>query len=426
MATRRPIPMLILMTILSVLVTVPARAQTWVSTWGCRGPLSTTITTSSTFTESPLPNLSDRTLRVMAHATVGGTKVRVRLSQRFSTFALTVDAASIAIRSGNQSAIAGTATTLRFGGNASVTVPAGGDVWSDAVTLTVTAGQDLAISLHVPAVSGGTLTPTTEGGHGYTKPSYYVSGNHVLDASFTSPSTTKMVFIASEVQVLSTGKAATLVTLGDSITEGATSTLDANKDWPDLLATRITQQPGGTLSDGTAVGVLNAGIGSGRFVTSDGAGLRGLTRLGEFVAKPDVRWVTVLMGVNDISYERATADTLTKAYTEAITQTHAAGKKIIGIPILPFGGSVKDVVDDKGNNVQIAKDVNTWIRAHDKRNGVAEPSFDAVIDLEETMIDPNNRAAWALNPSLRATDKVHPNDAGYQAIANAIPLNVFN
>jgi lysophospholipase L1-like esterase len=396
--------------LLPVLGATPALAETWVSAWGGRGPLSTTITTDRTFLD-PVPDLSDRTLRVMAHLTTGGSKVRVRFSQRFSSSALEVGAAHVAVRRSGSAIVAATDRALTFDGAPSVTVPAGADVWSDPVDLAVTAGSDLAISVYVP----GAFVPTTEGGRGQLKTSYYETGNHVSAESLTRPETTRRVFVVYEVQVLSPDLAATIVALGDSITEGACSTLDANGDWPDLLSKRLLP-----VLDGTKMAVFNAGIGSGRFASSDAAGLRGLSRLDELLTLPNVAWVVILMGVNDISYERVEARFLQDAYVQAIRTAHAAGTRIMGIPILPFGHSVKDV----GNNVQVAREVNDWIRAHDKRLGASEPSFDAVIDLEDVVKDPRD-PGWALLPELTC-DGVHPNQAGYTAIANAFPLDVFD
>ena len=388
----------------------PACPAVWIPAWTGRGPLSTTITTKGT-TKDPVPTLTGRTLRLMAHLTTGGSQVRVRLSQRFSTTSLGVEAAHIAIRSTGSGIVPATDRPLAFGGSPTVTVPAGEDVWSDPVALDVSGGQDLAISLYVP----GPFVPTTEGGRGGTKTSYYKTGNLVSETSLAPASSTRSVFAAYEVQVLSQGPAATIVALGDSITEGACSAVDANGDWPDLLGARLP-----LLADGTAVAVANAGIGSGRFASSDGAGLSGLTRLDELLTLPGVRWVTVLMGVNDISYEQVSAAFLEDAYAQAISKAHAAGKKIIGIPILPFGNSTKDV----GDNKQVAQEANAWIRARDLRLGASEPSFDGVVDLESVLLDPDS-PDWALRSNLTC-DKVHPNQAGYTALANAIPLDLFD
>lgn len=393
----------------AIVVTAQAPAPTWVPAWLGRGPLSTTITTDRTFTD-PVPDLSGRTLRVMAHLTVGGSQVRVRFSQRFSATSLAIGAGHVAIRSSGSGIASGTDRALTFAGSPSALVAAGGDIWSDPVTLSVSAGQDLAISVYVP----GSFVPTTQGGRAQVKTAYHAAGNQVSAPSLTGASTTRQVFAAYEVQVLVSRPQAAIVVLGDSITEGACSAVDADGDWPDLLAARMPSLP-----DGTAVAVLNAGIGSGRFASSDGAGLRGVSRVDELVSLPGVRWVILLMGVNDISYEHVDASFLTAAYAQAIVRAHRANKQIFGIPILPFGHSIKDV----GDNKDTAQAVNRWIRDHDKRRGAAEPSFDAVIDVEGAVKDASD-PAWSLRSDLTC-DHVHPNQAGYQAMADAIPLSVF-
>ena len=288
-----PGPSIIVVLALSCgVIAVTAQAPTWVSAWIGRGPLSTTITTDHTFTD-PVPDLTGRTLRVMAHLTAGGSQVRVRLSQRFSATSLGIGAGHVAIRTRGSGIASGTDRALTFAGRSSALVAAGSDLWSDPVTLPVSAGQDLAISLYVP----GSFVPTTQGGRAQVKTAYHGAGNQVSATSLTGASTTRQVFAVYEVQVLASRPEAAIVALGDSITEGACSAVDADGDWPDRLAARMRSLP-----DGTGPAVLNAGIGSGRFASSDGAGLRGVLRLDELVSLPTVRWVMLLMGVNDISY----------------------------------------------------------------------------------------------------------------------------
>src|SRR4029079_1282336 len=136
----------------------------------------------------------------------------------------------------------GTDRALTFAGSSSAIVAAGSDLWSDPVTLTVSAGQDLAVSLYVP----GSFVPTTEGGRAQVKTAYHSAGNQVSATSLTGASTTRQVFAVYEVQVLASGPQPAIVALGDSITEGACSAVDADGDWPDRLAARVAAPPAGT------------------------------------------------------------------------------------------------------------------------------------------------------------------------------------
>jgi lysophospholipase L1-like esterase len=379
----------------------------WIEAWG-RNPLSTTVTTSSTTTQATVPSqVKNQTLRTMVWTTAGGSQVRVKVTNRFSTTPLVVAAAHVARRSSGGSITTSTDRTLTFGGSATVTVAAGAEVWSDPVTLTVPVHTDLAISLYL----SGTFTPKTFHPTGLKTSYLSATGNYTASATMATPSgtgtrTTTQVLFVSEVQVLVAGAAETIVALGDSITDGACATTDANGSWPDLLSGRLTVLP-----DGTTVSVVNAGIGSNRFQASDGAGPSGIHRLPDLLALPNVKWVIVLEGINDISYAHSTAAQIIAAYQTAIAQAHAAGVRVAGVPILPIRHSTKDV----GTNEATRETVNTWIRT--------SGAFDRVIDFEPVIADPAD--PLSIKSSLTC-DHVHPNAAGYKAMANAIDLSIFN
>lgn len=350
--------------------------------------------------------ISNQTLRTIVWTTLGGSQVRVKFTNRFGTSSLVISAAHAALQQSGGTITAGSDRALTFGGNASITIPAGQEAWSDPVTLTVGQHVNLAVSTYFAS----TFTPKTFHPTGL-KTSYVSSaGNFVASATMPVPSgsatkTTTQVLFVSEVQVLSATPPVVIVALGDSITDGACSNTDTNGSWPDKLSARFSALP-----NGTPVSVVNAGIGSNRFEASDGAGLSGIHRLPDVLAMPNVKWVVMFEGINDISYEHATSSAITAAYQTAIDQAHAAGAKVAGVPLLPIAHSTKDV----GNNEQTREAVNTWIRT--------SGAYDAIIDFDPVMADPAE--PLSMKSSLTC-DHVHPNQAGYAAMANSIDLSIF-
>jgi lysophospholipase L1-like esterase len=257
----------------------------------------------------------------------------------------------------------------------------------------------------------GTFTPKTFHPTGLKTSYVSPAGNFVSSATMPVPTgtatkTTTQVLFVSEVQVLNAATPVTIVAIGDSITDGACANNDVNGSWPDLLSARMS-----ALSDGSPVSIVNAGIGSNRFESSDGAGLSGLHRLPELLALPGVKWVVLFEGINDISREHVPPAQLIAAYQDAIAQVHAAGARAIGIPMLPIKHSVKDV----GNNEATRATVNTWIRT--------SGAYDRIIDFDPAIADPAD--PLSLRASLTC-DFVHPNQAGYTAMANSIDLTLFD
>ena len=379
----------------------------WVTAW-LRAPISTTIVTDHVAVDAP-PSFNNQTIRLMLWPTTAGTQVKVKLTNRFSSLPVSIGAAHIALRSGTGAGIAaGSDRTLTFGGLSTITLAANSEIWSDPVALTVTAHADLAVSIYLPSH----FTPTTMMARGGLKTSYYKSGNQVSAVTLLGASTTSKDVLVAEVQVLSAGPSHAIAVDGDSIVEGACSNLNANGDWPDLLSQRLS-----ALRDGSAVGIANAGVGSGRFVSTcapphvDCAGPSGLSRLPGLLALPGIKYVIVSMGINDISYNAVSSSDLIAAYQSATTLAHAAGVKIFGVPLLPIKHSVKDTPTN-----QATRDaVNAWIRG----NGTG---FDGIIDFEPIVSDPLDPGSFR---SSLTCDHVHPNQAGYTLMANAIDLTLF-
>jgi len=380
----------------------PATTYQWVDSWGASF-LSTTVNGAL----QAAPSFNNQTFRLNIFSKLGGTQARVKLTNKFATNTLKVGAAHVALRSTNNTIVAGSDRTLTFDGLPTVTLAPGAEVWSDAVTLTIAQHVTVAVSVYIP----GSILPTTF--HPTGLHTSYISSTGNFAASATLPlaafnNTSTEVVIVSGLQVWAPTTSQVAVAFGDSITDGACATNNANGNWPDVLSTRLP-----TLPSGAPFSVINMGIGSNRVVSSSLAGPSGVLRFADDVlARPNVGYVILLEGINDISYEHATAATITGAYATLVSQAHAAGIKVYGATLLPIGNSTKYTVANEATR----QAVNTYIRT--------AGNFDAVLDFEAVVKDP------ATNP-LRiqaglTCDYVHPNAAGYAAMGNSIPTALFN
>ncbi|MEP7109475.1 MAG: SGNH/GDSL hydrolase family protein [Ferruginibacter sp.] len=383
-------------------VPAPTPNEKWVDSWAASF-LSTTVNGAT----QAAPTFNRQTFRLNVFSKLGGSQVRVKLTNRFATNTLTVGAAHVALRSTSNSIQSTSDRTLTFSGQPGVTLAPGAEIWSDPVILTVAQHVTVSVSVYIP----GSFRPTTF--HPTGLHTSYISRSGNFTASTTLPlasftNTTTQVVMVSGLQVWAPATSKVAVAFGNSITDGAGATNNANGNWPDILSNRLPM-----LSSGVPFSVVNMGIGSNRLVASDLAGPSGVHRFADDVlARPNVGYVILLEGINDISYHQVAASTITNAYATLVTQAHAAGIKVFGATLLPIGNSTKYTAANEATR----QAVNTWIRT--------PGNFDAVLDFEAVVRDP------ATNPlrikSNMTVDYVHPNSSGYSAIGNSIPISLFN
>lgn len=294
--------------------------EQWVDAWGASF-LSTTVNGSLQNTSS----FNNQTYRLNLQSKLGGTQVRVKVTNKFATNALTIGAAHVALQSSRNSIQSTTDRPLTFAGGSGVTLAAGAETWSDPVTLTIPQHATVAVSIYVP----GNFKPTTFHPTGLHTNYLSRSGNNVSSATLplaTFSNTTTQVLMVSGLQVAAPDTSRVVAALGDSITDGACAPNDANGTWPDLLSKRLP-----TLASGRPLSVIDMGIGSNRLVATDLAGPSGVHRFADDVlARPNVGYVIVMEGINDISYHHVAASTITDAYTSLISLAHAAGLKVFG------------------------------------------------------------------------------------------------
>ena len=357
---------------------------------------------------APPLNFNNQTLRQIVHASIGGDRVRVVLSNAFGSAPLSVGAAHLALREKDAAIAPKSDRVLTFAGSPSTTIPAGAVIVSDPVNLTLPAFADLAIDLYLPGDTASSTSPLTT--HAGAQQTSYVSpaGDHTGAADMPVMTMTQSWFFLSRVEVAASEQVGAVVTFGDSITDGTRSTPNSNSRWPDQLARRLAAQ-------NIKMSVLNEGI-AGNRVLGDGAGVNALARFDrDVLVQTGVTHVIVLESINDIGLARdnpwPTAADLIAGQRQLIERAHARGLKIFGATLTPFEGAAYWTRDGEAKRAAL----NEWIRTG--------KAYDGVIDFDLAVRDP--AAPTKLQPQFNPGDNLHMTDAGYQAMASAIDLALF-
>lgn len=384
----------------------PKPVDHWVGTWAA-APMAFPATSNTLGPEGT-------TFREIVHVSVGGPLVRVVFTNEFGTDPLTIAAAHIALPDATSKVkgdiVLASAHALTFSGSPSVTIPAGGLAVSDPTALTLPALSDLAVSFFLPAQPLSAVSA-----HGFAdQTGYTVPGNAFRLKSLPSPTSIASWPFLKGVDVMLPATAASIVTFGDSITDGAGSTPDTNARWPDVLARRLHA------NKRTAnFGVLNEGIGGNR-VLHDNTGPSALARFDrDVLTQTGVKYVVIMEGINDIgqatnptgAHDLVSAQEIIAGLGQLAARAHTKGIKVIGATLTPFVGA--GYQSPAGETMR--ETVNNWIRTtHD---------LDGVIDFDQATRDPTNPGVFF--PANDSGDHLHPSDTGYKTMADSINLTLF-
>ncbi|HSZ38857.1 MAG TPA: SGNH/GDSL hydrolase family protein [Trebonia sp.] len=386
--------------------------STWVASWAA-SPMSGTTPTGTT-------SFSDQTVRNIIYTSAGGDSLRIRVSNTFGTQPVTIGDVSVGVVLDGAQLVPGTNRTVTFAGRPSATIPAGSQLLSDPVAMTVRPLTELAVSVYLPSATG----PATN--HSDAQQTNYIaSGDHAGDAAATAyTGTTGSWYFVDGVDVRSPAADGTIVAFGDSITDGYQSLAGANARWPNYLARRLQSVFGGR-----APGVVDEGISGNRILS--GSACYGVSAESRFerdaLSQPGVKAVILLEGINDIGFSgeadsgcytpvnsTVTAAQIEAGYRVLASEAHARGVRVYIGTLTPFANSNPGYGGNFGTakGEALREQVNDWI--------VSNKVFDGVINFAKAVQDPYNPRY--LNPVYNSGDSLHPGDVGYEAMADAIPL----
>jgi lysophospholipase L1-like esterase len=387
----------------------------WVATWSAAPEAVAPLDTG--FAPEFAEGFSYQTIRNIAHTSIAGTALRVRLTNAYGIQPVTFKAVYVGKAQAGAALVSGSNHALTFGGVGSVTIPAGAEVWSDALPFKVPPDANLAISLFAEVVTG---TPTV---HLFAEQTTYVATGNVAaseEANAFAASATSWYFVDGIDVLASPRIKGAIVAFGDSITDGDGSTLDASHRWPNYLARRLLAGP-----PGLEMSVVDQGISANRVLTDSPCfGPSAINRVeSDVLGQTGVRDVIFMEGLNDIGFPEypfpfvcldpnfdVSPGQIVAGYEQIIRKVHAKGLKIYAATLTPFKGAWYWTPEGEIKRQAI----NTLIKAS---------GFDGIIDFASVIADPNDPTMLA--PQFNSGDNIHPNDAGYEAMANAIDLSLF-
>ena len=371
-----------------------------------------------TWTAAPAPAdgaaFSNHTLRMIPRVSLGGSQLRVRISNACGTRPLAIGAAAVGLRASGPALVAGSNRRLTFGGEPRATIAAGALVVSDPVALAVAPLADLAVSVHLPEDLPASVGITGR----YARQTNYVSppGDFAADEVMPVGRLTDDWYFVCGIDVVAPPATGAIVALGDSLTDANIATHDGHHSWPSQLARRLMARPGGR-----PMAVMNQGLGGNR-ILHDMRGDSGLRRFDrDVLAQPGVTHVIVMLGTNDLRNrwrkpeEEVTAAQMIAGLQQLAVRGHARGITVIGGTLTPFENETFLPGAWNPKREAIRQAVNDWLRKAD--------AFDAIADFDRALRDPDHPTRML--PIYDCGDHLHPSDLGYRAMGDAIDLSLF-